>query len=146
MKKTFDIAVWDFVKENRHKLLVVDSYHAYAIIKDKVDSLWEQIRLLSSEESWDELVLLDKLATLAAYVQIVAEGLSLVPEQMEQDESDNIAEEEAENAKNTLRDFLLYLKLNKHEIRATQKGIKRFSIEFDEHTASDWENQLRELE
>lgn len=141
---TFEKLVWELVKDDRDKVLVVDNHHAYAIIKDRIDSFWEQVRLAQPDEN--QLVVLGGLVAMAAYAQLSAENLSLVPEQQSRDETADAAEEEAKQAKGQLKDLLLQVLRGSRPIKELQRGVKRYAFEFDEHTANALKGLVGELE
>jgi hypothetical protein len=82
---TFDRLLWDAVKDYRNSTMVVDNHHAFAIIKDRLDSFWEQVRLAQPDE--DQQMVLGGLLGIAMAAQLAAENLTLVPEQLEIDDS-----------------------------------------------------------
>jgi len=143
-RKTFEKLVWALVQEDREKVLVVDNHHAYGIIKDRVDSFWEQVRLLQPDE--DQLMVLGGLVALSAYAQLAAENLSLVPEQQCRDESADAAEDAADLARRRFCELIMRLDSSKKPIPELQRGTARFAFEFDEHTLEAWRTQAMELE
>ncbi len=144
MTQTFEKLVWEIVKDCREKIMVVDNHHAYGIIKDRLDSFWEQVRLLQEDDD-HHLMILGGLISLSAYTQLAAENLSLVPEQLSRDESADAAEQKAEEAKETLRNFIHMIDQRKQSIKPLQKGMKRFSLEFDDDTLLAWKSQVEEF-
>ncbi len=143
INETFEKMVWKMVQGDKEKVMVVDNHHAYGIIKDRMDSFWEQVRLQQPDE--DQIMVLGGLIALAAYAQLAAEDLSLVPEQLGRDESADAAEKEADDVKQFLRGFMDMLERNKQPIKPLQKNIKRFALEFDAVTLENWRNQVREI-
>jgi len=130
MKPTFDKYVWELVNDRRLETLVVDNYHAYGIIKDRLDSLWEQIRLLNPDD--DQSPIFGGLIALAAYSQLVAEGLDFVPEQVTADERHVAAEKDAQEAQTAFRNLVATIDRHKKSTRSLQRGTPRFAYEFDE--------------
>jgi hypothetical protein len=143
MKETFEQLVWSLVEEKRDETLVVDNHHAYGIIRDRVDSLWEQIRLLQPDD--DQLMVLGGFVALAAYTQLAAEKLMLVPEQLRSDDRHKVAEKNAEDARKQLRELLIRIDREKRPIQALQKGVKRYALEFNEDTLESWRRLIEDL-
>jgi len=140
---TFDKIVWEVVKDERDRTMVVDNHHAYAIIKDRLDSLWEHIRLQSEDD--DQEMVLGGLAALAATAQLCAENLALVKEQHGVDETQTIAEQEAAEAKRILVGLFSFLHNNKMPDKSLQRGTTRYRLEFDEHQLASWRQEVQEL-
>lgn len=144
MKQTFDKLLWEAVQEYRDKTMVVDNHHAYGIIKDRVDSFWEQVRLLQADD--DQMMILGGLLGIAMSCQLCAENLSLTHEQMGVNDSADLAEQEADAAKALYRDLMQHIETNKHRIESLQKGTTRYAVEFDEHELAELRQTLEELE
>lgn len=142
MRVTFDRLLWAAVQEYRDQTIVVDNLHAYGIIRDRFDSLWEQMRLLQASPDQDHQQVLNGLLGVAMAAQLSAEHLGLINTQMGVDESADEAEEEALAARNNLGVLVEYIDAHKHRIQSLQKGFKRYSIDFDEDTLLEWKRQV----
>ena len=117
--------------------MVVDNHHAYGIIKDRVDSFWEQVRLIQPDD--DQLMVLGGLIAIAAYAQLAAENLSLVPEQHGRDESIDEANQIIANKTNLLQELVGRIDAEKQTLPSLQKGVPRYSFEFDKEFLESWQ-------
>ncbi len=130
MKETFEQLVWGVVDDERDSTLVVDNFHAYAIIKNRLDSFWEHVRQL--EPDGDTLPLLGGLVATSAYAQLAAEALGLVRPQLTADDRHQAAEDAADKARNAFRSLVHTIIRDKKAVRPIQRGTPRFAFEFDE--------------
>jgi hypothetical protein len=142
-QETFDRLVWSLVQAEREKTMVVDNLHAYAIIKDRVDSFWEQVRLMQPDD--EQIMVLGGLVAIAAYAQLAAENLAFTPEQKGVDESADDAQQAAHDAKTMLHRFVNALDFNKRRISPLQKGVERYVFEFDESLLNTLVSQIESL-
>jgi hypothetical protein len=142
-QETFDRLVWSLVQSEREKTMMVDNFHAYAIIKDKVDSFWEQVRLMQPDD--EQIMVLGGLVAIAAYAQLAAENLAFTPEQKGVDESADDAQQAAHEAKTMLDRFMNMLHVHGRRIPSLQKGIDRYSFEFDDTHLAAWTSQIVSL-
>jgi hypothetical protein len=142
-RETFDRLVWSVVQSEREKTMVVDNFHAYAIIKDRVDSFWEQVRLMQPDD--EQIMVLGGLVAIAAYAQLAAENLAFTPEQKGVDTSADDAERAAHDAKTMLHSFINTIAAHKKRISPLQKGVDRYVFEFDDVTLDAWVSQIGNL-
>lgn len=128
---TFEKLVWELVADQRNKLLVVDNHHVYGIIKDRVDSFWEQVRLLQPDD--DQIMVLGGLVAIGAYAQLSAESLGLISEQPAggSDARCEAAEQQAGNILQKCYDIIDMIDRNKVSTRSLQKNMPRYIFEFD---------------
>ncbi len=143
-EKSFEKLVWELVKDGRNTTLVVDNFHGYSMIQNRVDYLLEQVRMPDDEDGESQQMILQELVALGACIQLVTENLRMTPEQLERDESIDILEEEAEQGREVGRRFVDMLDREKKVIRSLQKGVTRFSVEFDAATLEGWKSQVED--
>lgn len=148
-EKSFEKLVWELVKEAKPQTLVVDTYHGYAIIKDRIDSLWEQIRMEYCSQDDDENEdsqgrILMGLVALASYSQLISENLGMTPEQISKEEGDKLEEEETEEALGLARRFIHMVDREKKVTKSLQKDMIRYSFSFDSCMLDSWLSQVAE--
>jgi len=135
-KETFDKLVWEVVQELREKTTTLDNHHAYAIIKDRLDSLWEQARLLQPTD--DQRTILGGLVAIAATSQLAAENLSLAPEQLGRDETADKAEDRVTEIQESVRQMMFELTQSSKRIPSLQRDIPRYAFEFGDDFIDKW--------
>jgi predicted component of type VI protein secretion system len=144
--KTFDEHVWDLVHRDRISAVVVDNHHAYGIIQDKVETFWEQVRLAAARPDEDsDTMVLASLLSVAATVQLMAEGLALVPEQQTSDERHLQAEAKIEELQKFIRGLLGAMRRQCKGIAPEQRGTNRYAFEFNEGLLEELEQQLEDI-
>ena len=146
-EKSFEKLVWELVKEAKPQTLVFDNYHGYAIIKDRMDSLWEQIRMAYLQEDEDgdsQGMILMGLVALASYSQLISENLGMTPEQISKEESNALEEEETEEARGLARRFIEMVDREKKVTKSLQKDMIRYSFSFDSCMLDSWLGQVEE--
>jgi len=139
-KKTFDELVWKLVKQEKLTTMVVDNFQAYAIIKDRLDTFWEQVRLMEPDD--DHIMLVGALVNLAATAQLMAEGLYLLPEQQRADERYAEAEAETDNTKAAMRSLVHRIDTEKKKVKSLQLGTDRFAYEFNRSVIDELKQQV----
>jgi len=142
-RDTFEKLVWDVVKDQRNQTMVVDNFHAYGIIKNRVDSFWEQVRLLQPDD--DQLMILGGLVAIAAYAQLAAENLALAPEQLGYDDRHEAAEQDAIEAGGVFHRLISTINQSKQPVRSLQKGTPRFAFEFNADQLYAWIAQAHDI-
>jgi len=137
MKPTFNQHVWDLIEKERNSTVVVDNLHAYAIIKDRLDVFWQIARQLDDED--DQMAVLGALIGIGSGAQLAAEGLGLVPEQLQGEVRETDAERRVDAAHKVFSQIIEIINTEKKQIRSLQKGQPRFAFEFDLDTLRNWQ-------